>query len=98
MKMIISFIAGVTVCVIMLYGVRTMLPAASANTLDKTGSDNATLSLSTLMPDFQKIYRQSLAEPFIKAGADITDPGIANFYNGLMQKTGLTHAADNVTY
>jgi hypothetical protein len=90
MKMAISFISGIVVCCLIIFGVRTVIPTtATANGADSE-SDNNTLSLVNLLPNIEEIYQNALTEPFIKAGYKITDPDIAEYYNGLMQKTGLT--------
>ena len=89
MKMIISFMAGVVVCSLLYIGVSLVLPArADVNQL--TGaSDNTTNGLTRLLPDIEKIYRESLQMPFIKAESKIYDKDIAEYYRALMDKTGL---------
>ena len=52
--------------------------------------DDGELDLKTLLPDIGQIYRESLAAPFQQVEAEIEDEDIANFYQRLMQKTGLT--------
>jgi hypothetical protein len=91
MKMAISFLCGIAVCALIIFGVKPILPT-NAQTTDSGGgsSDNGTSVLTKLMPDFEKIYRDALTEPFIRAESKITDPDIAEYYHGLMQKTGLT--------
>ena len=87
MKIAISFICGVVVCSLIIFGVKTIIPTRA----DTTGeSGNTTASLTNLLPDFGKIYHDALTEPFIKAAGKIYDPDIADFYQGLMEKTGLT--------
>jgi hypothetical protein len=89
MKMAISFICGVIVCSLIIFGVKTILPTKA----DTTGeSDNTTTSLTNLLPDIAKIYHDALTEPFIKAESKIYDPDIADYYRGLMEKTGLTES------
>ncbi len=39
--------------------------------------------------DIGKIYRTSLATPFQQVEGEIYDEDIANYYDALMQKTGL---------
>ena len=90
MKMAISFICGVVVCSLIIFGVKTISPTRA----DTTGeSENTTTSLTSLLPDFEKIYHDALTEPFIKAEGKIYDPDIADFYRGLMEKTGLTDSS-----
>lgn len=90
MKMAISFICGVAVCGLIIFGVRPLIPTR-AGTVDSVGaSDNTSLNLSNIIPDFEKIYQDALTAPFIKAESKITDPDIAEYYHELMEKTGLT--------
>ncbi len=50
-------------------------------------SDN--LSLVDLLPDIEKIYREALIRPHQEAAKHIYDEDIAQFYNLLLQKTGM---------
>jgi hypothetical protein len=94
MKMAISFICGVVVCCLIIFGVKPIMPT-HAETTDPVGeSDNTTQSLSNLLPDFEKIYRDALTMPFIKAESKIYDPDIAEYYRELMEKTGLTDSGN----
>ena len=90
MKMAISFICGVAVCSLIIFGVRTVVPTRADTTDAIGGSNNSSLNLVNLIPDFEKIYNDALTEPFIKAESKITDPDIAAYYHDLMEKTGLT--------
>jgi|WetSurMetagenome_2_1015567.scaffolds.fasta_scaffold654583_1 hypothetical protein len=90
MKTAISFICGVVVCALIIIGVKPILPALADTSDNGEASSNETNFLADLIPDFEKIYRESLTSPFIRAGANITDPDIAGYYNDLMSKTGLT--------
>jgi hypothetical protein len=90
MKMAISFICGVVVCGLIIIGVKPIMPTRADTTDSISESDNTTSGLANLLPDFEKIYRNALTEPFIKAESKIYDPDIAEFYHGLMDKTGLT--------
>ena len=87
MKMAVSFICGVVVCCLIIFGVKPVLPMQADTTAD---SDNLTLGLTNLLPDVEKIYRDALTMPFIKAESKIYDEDIAEFYRELMDKTGLT--------
>jgi hypothetical protein len=78
-KMLFSFLAGVAVCSLLVFGVKMVLPA----------SENISNGLSNLLPDIEKIYRESLMMPFIKAESKIYDKDIAEYYRALMDKTGL---------
>jgi hypothetical protein len=90
MKVAISFICGAIICYLIFIGVNPVLPAMADGAVNEGGSDNNTGSLAGLLPDFEKIYKDALAEPFIKAESKIYDPEIADYYHGLMDKTGLT--------
>jgi hypothetical protein len=90
MKVALSFICGAVICYMVVIGVKPVLPAMADETGSGDVSENNTSFLSELMPDFDKIYKDALAEPFIKAESKIQDPEIADYYHGLMGKTGLT--------
>ena len=87
MKVAISFITGVAVCGLLLFGVRSVIPTKAET--DDSLSDNGTFSLVDLLPDIEKIYRESLYTPFEKAESKIYDPDIAEFYRELLDNTGL---------
>jgi hypothetical protein len=89
MKMVIGFIAGIIVCSLFMFSIRMVLPTR-AETNDPSGvSDNSSLGLTNLIPDIEKIYRESLILPFEKAESKIYDEDIAEYYRELMIKTGL---------
>ncbi len=79
----------------LLYGIKPVLPAFAEETPLAAESENVTQSLTGLIPDIQKIYREALTAPFIQAESEIHDPDIAAFYHSLMQKTGLTDPNSN---
>lgn len=89
MKMAISFICGAIVCSLLLFGAKTVIPTR-AETDNLTGeSENITQSFLDLLPDIEKIYRESLIAPFEKAESKIYDEDIAEFYRELLDRTGL---------
>ena len=90
MKIAISFISGVVVCGMILFGVKPVLPALAETTDIVDESENVTQSLSDLISDIERIYREALTTPFIEAEKQIYDEDIAGFYRTLMEKTGLT--------
>jgi len=90
MKIAISFICGAIICYLVVIGVKPVLPAMADETGNGNTSDNSSSILLKVMPDFEKIYRDALSEPFIKAESKIQDPDIADYYHDLMNKTGLT--------
>jgi hypothetical protein len=87
--MFISFMAGMAVCSLVLFGVKMVLPVFAVTSDPEVTSDNVSTSLLDLLPDFEKIYKQSLEMPFIKAESKIYDEDIAEYYRALMDKTGL---------
>jgi uncharacterized membrane protein YgcG len=87
--MVISFMVGMVVCSLLFFGVRMVLPVQAVTDETGTASDNTTNGLSKLLPDIEKIYRESLQMPFIKAESKIYDKDIAEYYRALMDKTGL---------
>jgi len=88
-KIAISFIAGVIVCSLLLFGAKTVIPTlAETGSLSDT-SENVTQSFIDLLPDIEKIYRESLIMPFEKAESKIHDEDIAEFYRELLDNTGL---------
>jgi len=90
MKMAISFICGIAFCGLVFLVIKPVLPAFADTTPSVTQSDNSTQGIISSISGFDKIYRDALTEPFIKAESKITDPDIAEYYRGLMDKTGLT--------
>ncbi|MBN1161977.1 MAG: hypothetical protein JXA17_08525 [Dehalococcoidales bacterium] len=95
MKMAISFICGVVICFLILYGVKPVLPAFAEEAPLPDESENVTQSLVGLITDIEKIYREALTTPFIQAESEIYDEDIADFYHALMEKTGLTDPDSN---
>jgi hypothetical protein len=95
MKIVISFICGVVICFLILNGVKPVLPAFAEETPPPEESENVTQSLTGLILDIEKIYRESLTAPFIRAESEIYDEDIADFYRTLMEKTGLTDPNSN---
>lgn len=90
LKVAISFVMGVVVCGLVLFGARTVMPAFAGSEGDGGVSENTSIGLVNLLPDFEKIYQEALTMPFKKAESKITDPDIAAFYHDLMEETGLT--------
>jgi hypothetical protein len=89
-KVAISFIAGIIVCSLILFGIRTVLPIRAESTDNLSGSSgNVSQSLINLLPDIEKIYRKALTMPFEKAESKIYDKDIAQFYKELLDETGL---------
>jgi len=87
-KMAISFICGAIVCSLLLFGAKTVIPTLAETDLNDE-SENVTQSFLDLLPDIEKIYRESLIAPFEKAESKIYDEDIAEFYGELLDRTGL---------
>jgi hypothetical protein len=96
MKMLISFIAGIAVCSLIIFGFRAATPTQAAVNASTEESDNSSMGLVKLIPNFEKIYRESLTAPFIKAESKIYDEDILEFYRELMDKTGLNDPGTDV--
>ncbi len=77
----------------MLIGVRTLLPTQAETSID-TASDNTTNSFLNMLPNIEKIYRDSLLMPFQKAASKIYDKDIAEYYQQLLDATGLSEPID----
>jgi hypothetical protein len=90
--MLISFIAGIAVCSLIIFGARTAIPtqAAEKTAAGETSSSSSSSGLVKLLPDIETIYHDALTMPFIKAESKIYDEDILEFYRDLMEKTGLT--------
>lgn len=85
--MIISLICSGVICFMVIYGVKPVLPVFAETNTPVNESENVTPTLTGLLPDIQKIYRESLTMPFIQAESEIYDEDIADFYHNLMEKT-----------
>lgn len=92
MKVFISFFTGMVVCALMFLGAKTVLPMYAETPLET--SDNAS-GLTQMLPDIEKIYKQSLELPFQKAEAKIYDDDIREYYHDLMNATGLGSYPDS---
>ena len=89
MKTVLSFIAGMVVCSLLFFSVRLVLPVRAITEETGDTSENLSNGLLNMLPDIEKIYRDSLQMPFIKAESKIYDKDIAEYYRALMDKTGL---------
>ena len=89
MKMAISFIMGIVVCGLLLFGVKSVLPIRADSDNLTEQSENLTQSFINFLPDIERIYRESLLLPFEKAESKIYDEDIAEFYRELLDNTGL---------
>ena len=89
MKIVISFISGIVICCAVLFGARTVIPIIASTDGTSDSSENVTQSLLDLIPDIERIYRESLTKPFIAAESKIYDEDIAEFYGELLDDTGL---------
>jgi hypothetical protein len=95
MKVALSFICGAVVCWLIVIGVKPVLPVMADEVTDNgTAIENPGI-LAEILPDFEKIYRESLTAPFIRAESKIYDEDIAAYYSDLMARTGLTDSSSN---
>ena len=90
MKMAFSFISGIVVCGLLLFGAKTVIPIRAETGNVSELSENVTQSFLDLLPDIEKIYRESLTQPFLKAESKIYDEDIAEFYHELLNDTILS--------
>jgi len=88
-KMALSFASGLLVCGLLIFGVKSAIPIRAET--DNLGglSDNLSQSMVELLPDIERIYRESLITPFQKAESKIYDEDIAQFYRELLDKSVL---------
>jgi hypothetical protein len=93
-KIALSFISGVIVCGLILFGARSVLPIKAETDNLSEQSENLTQGLIDLLPDIEKIYREALTTPFREAQSKIYDEDIAQFYQKLMDNTGLAGTGD----
>ena len=89
MKTIISFISGMVVCGLLMFGVRMVLPLSATTDDPEATSENLSNGLLDMLPNIEMIYEESLTMPFKKAESKIYDEDIAEYYRALMEKTGL---------
>ena len=89
MKMAFSFVSGILVCGLILFGARTVLPIRAETDNLTEQSENLSQSLIDLIPDIERIYRESLIAPFRKAESKIYDEDIAEFYQELLDNSVL---------
>jgi hypothetical protein len=90
----ISFILGVTICGLAVLGARTVLPIRAATDDLGEQSENISRGLIDILPDIEKIYRESLTAPFRQAESKIYDEDIAEFYRELLDSVGLRDSED----
>jgi hypothetical protein len=88
-KMVFSFIVGVIACGMLIFGINLVLPLQADTDELSYASENSTNFFVKLLPDFEKIYHESLTMPFKMAEKKIYDKDIAEYYRALMDKTGL---------
>lgn len=84
MKVFISFMCGVVVCGMVIFGTSIIVPALADDPQEPSDS-----GLAALVPDIETIYQQALLMPFEKAAKKIYDPDIAEYYSELLDRTGL---------
>jgi hypothetical protein len=88
-KLALSFLAGVILCGLLLFGARSVLPIRAETDNLSSASDNLATSLVDFLPDIEKIYKESFTLPFVKAESKIYDDDIRDFYRELLDNTVL---------
>ena len=84
-KTILSFFSGILVCGLLVFGVQSAIPIKAQT--ENVTSDN--FSLVELLPDLERIYREALTMPLQEAKKKIYDEDIAQYYDRLLERTGL---------
>jgi hypothetical protein len=84
-KVVTGFLGGIIFGGFLMVSLSLGLPAL-AQTTDDTTSDN--LTLTDLLPDIEKIYREALLTPFLKAEDKIYDEDISQYYHDLLEGSG----------
>lgn len=92
MRLVVAFMSGVLVCGLLILGAKSVLPMRADDDPGANTTENITETLINLIPDFEKIYEESLTLPFIKAESKIYDEDIAEFYSELLDRTGIRPA------
>ena len=90
MKIAVSFISGIMVCGLLLFGAKSVVPIRAETDNLSDLSENLTQSFINLLPDIEMIYRESLTMPFKKAESKIYDEDIAQFYRELLDSSVLS--------
>ena len=93
MKLAFSFISGILVCGLLLFGVKTVGTIQAQSSDLGEPSENISQGLIDLLPDIERIYHESLTFPFRKAESKIYDEDIAQFYRELLDRSGLGDSA-----
>ena len=89
MKLALSFLSGVILCSVLLFGAKTVLPIRADTDNVTSVSDNIALSFVDMLPDIERMYKESFTLPFVKAEDKIYDPEIREFYRELLDNTVL---------
>ena len=96
MKVALSFITGIIVCSLLLFGAKTVIPTRAETEIAVDDGDllseNISQNFVDLLPDIEKIYRESLTMPFTRAETKIYDEDIAEFYRELLDNSILSGA------
>jgi len=93
-KMVLSFISGLMVCGLILFGVKSAIPIRAETDNFSVPSEDLTQSLVDLLPDIERIYHESLTAPFEKAGSKIYDEDIGQYYQELLGNSVLYEPDD----
>jgi hypothetical protein len=93
-KIAIIFVLGTMICSLVLFSLKTVTPIQAESSDLSEPSENLSQGLMDLLPDIEKIYHESLTFPFRKAESKIYDEDIAQFYQELLDRSGLGESAD----
>lgn len=93
LKMAIIFILVMMACSLVLFGLKTVGTIQAQSSDLSEPSENLSQGLIDLLPDIEKIYKESLTLPFRKAESKIYDEDIAQFYRELLDRSGLGDSA-----
>ena len=70
-------------------GVILLVLALPFPLLAETDNTSDNFTLTDLLPDIEKIYREALINPHLEAAKQIQDADIARYYNLLLERCGL---------
>jgi hypothetical protein len=80
MKMLVGFLIGVVAVLAVIVTIQFIAPVQASN--------SPAQDANSLLPDIKEINRQALTQPLLEAEKTITDPQIASYYHGLLDKCG----------
>jgi hypothetical protein len=88
MKMLVGFLIGVIAVLAVIVTIQFVSPVQASNFPSQDAD--------SLVPNIQEINRQALTQPLLEAEKTITDPQIASYYHGLLDKCGFLDTTTTV--